>query len=137
MQEPKGELGLADPRASEATELSEHRSVRGDSRRDDDGVGRRESFHVVSSQLDVGSQGLEVGCTSCSRGISAEIRDIDFFSLVKGQSRRGFPAGAESENCRGRHRIFSVLKATMAQRIPRIQKRITTFDSGQPSFSKW
>lgn len=91
----------------------------------------------MSSKLDVGSQGPEVGCTSCSWGISAEIRDINFLSFLEGQPGRGIAAGAKSENCHGRHRIFRVETATMAQRIPRIQKRITTFDSGQPSFSKW
>ena len=35
------------------------------------------------------------------------------------------------------HRIFSVLIASIENRIPTIQKRITTLVSGHPSFSKW
>jgi hypothetical protein len=64
MEEPNGELGLADPADAPLTELDEHWSVRGDSRADDDGVRADESFHLVLSKLDVGSQGLESGCTS-------------------------------------------------------------------------
>ena len=36
-----------------------------------------------------------------------------------------------------RQRILSVLSASIANPSPTIQKRITTFVSGQPSFSKW
>lgn len=110
--------------------------MRGDSRTDHHDVGGCDPIEVVGSQLDVGSQLFEVGCTSCSRGISAEIRDIGVVSLNEGQSSGGISAAPEAEDCDG-HRIFSVEMATMAERIPRIQNRMTTVVSAHPSFSKW
>ena len=100
--------------------------MRGDSWRYHDEVGSGDPGQVVRSQLDIGAEALEVGSTGTSRGISFEIRDMDVISSGEGESGRGCTAGSESENCHGAHRIFSVAKATMAQRTPRIQNRTTT-----------
>jgi hypothetical protein len=51
-EEPSGQLWLRDPLNSPPKELSEHRSVRRDSRAGDDDTGAGDPFDVVSSQLD-------------------------------------------------------------------------------------
>ncbi len=62
--EPKGELWLADPASTALAERSEHWSVRGDSWTDHQDPGACQPVDVVSSQLDRGSGGLEIGSTS-------------------------------------------------------------------------
>ena len=66
-----------------------------------------------------------------------------------GERRHGRPAGAREAEDRGgadlgqvgadvdAHRSFSDPSATSAKRIATIQKRMMTFDSGQPRSSKW
>lgn len=69
--------------------------------------------------------------------MSVEIRDMNVSSMLKGQAGGGFAAAAEPQDSDSGHRIFSVETATIANRIPRIQKRMTILVSGHPSFSKW
>ncbi len=72
------------------------------------------------------------------------VRRVDARALAYQQFRHGPSTPAESEygylaarKPLAHHRNLSVVSATKAQRIPRIQKRITTCVSGHPLSSKW
>jgi hypothetical protein len=97
--EPNGELRLADPSHGPLSESFEHWSVQWDSRADHDEAGACHPVEVVSSKLDRDSGGAEIGCTSCSCGIRALIRDIDIPSLSEGQACSGDAADAEADDC--------------------------------------
>jgi hypothetical protein len=81
MEEPKGELRLRDPTYPPFSEFTEHRSVRSDAWTDDDRSGVGDTIERVFSQIDLGSECSELGSTSMSCGISAQIRDMDFPSF--------------------------------------------------------
>ena len=74
---------------------------------------------------------LSLGQRQSGRGISAGSKPYNRNAptAVTGRGARRYRGGV--------HLSFKVLMPIIANRIPRIQKRMTTFGSAQPSFSKW
>ena len=150
--EAHGILGLGDPTHPPSTQVPQHRSVPGDPRGRHDVPGCRDPLEVVDAQIDVGADRREHPRTSPGSAIRREIRDVDSRALLEGEPGRRIAARPETDHgdragrSRTRrprligqpagHRIFSVLRARSAERTPRIQKRMTTFDSACPAFSK-
>jgi hypothetical protein len=135
---------------SETTGIARARRVEdgereGDARRHDDQVDAVEQRQGVSAELP--AHALE------RRQFAELLRVIrvrpDDGDAALGERRHRRPAGArEAEDRRGadlgqvgaeveRHRSFNDPSAMSAKRIATIQKRMMTFDSGQPRSSKW
>ncbi len=97
------------------------------------------------TDLDLDAAARKPGRLRVERRAAPAVRGVHGDPVVPQQPGRGAAAPAESDDrhlapgaapLREHHRTLSVASATSAQRMPRIQKRVTTVVSAQPSFSK-
>lgn len=149
-----GDVPDALERAKRQLELGDHRSAggaRGHERRrggrdagtrhDQGGPG--DAFEVVPAGLHVRPGGLERRRDLLDLRRGGPIRGIDRRVMRAQQPGRRVAAAPEAEHRHfalppefGCHRSLRVVRATKAQRMPRIQKRTTTWDSFHPFSSK-
>src|SRR5688500_6166814 len=143
-QEVERDLDLADDGDSSCVRGRERRRGRGNAGTRHDERRLRDTGEIVATDIDIGAGSAERGRGVVDRRPLPCVRDIDADAFPAEQRRDAASALPEADDRDltgapgGRdHRSFSVVRATNAQRIPRIQKRTTTWVSRQPFISKW
>ena len=98
----------------------------------------------AGASADVGKHDLDRIARASLLVASPGVRGVHAHAVAAEQHRGGAPALAQADDgdlapapLPRDHRSLSVVSAMNAQRIPRIQKRTTTWVSSHPFISKW